>query len=899
MRFRRALLLIGPGQDPGPALAGLRAIAPTLPSLLIRLQSAPTLAGSLLPVGWGALSAPESAETSAQTLETLVAATNRLAAHVELVSGELLDATGLSELCIREGIDLLAPAVWSLRHERLVNEVRRRAGAAVLWPGGQAEVQVPLAHVGCVARSARGGLRISAWLNSHLEEGPECTFTLLTTHAPTAELVSRTLAVSGLRVPVKVSPLQGWSQVQNWLTGDGEVRFGLLIVPRPPPLLALGAGHAAPVLVLPPMKARVEPPPGPEMVGADAIDDLGILRLCVEGDVTFGAPHALPDGTLTLFSAGRPIGATPLRNGVAATELTGIEALGLSRGEVAATPEAIVQVEAQVEVIRPADGPLFLFDADLPDTVLVSLHGMDTPDRPRPLAVRMRPTRGLRAIRERLRAHGLQGRVLDARAVLDEGPGYDVDTEALDALRLARVAERMQQAGFTVGAIIHRGPRQPAVAGVHAIDASTMGVPTAALARGDVQAPVEQRSPLLQGNAIELELDNGRARAWLLEAIRGAERTFCFQVYMCADDEVGREVADALIDAGARGVTVRVLVDSLHGRHGSFGAQNPLLVRLAGRPGVELRVAHPINALPSLKDLKQRDHRKLAVSDSAVAMVGGRNLSHEYYAAWDEVALGPESHWRDVPWVDAGARVRGPAVGALLGAFRVAWMEAGGTPFSFQTPPPAGTSAARVVVHHGLRDARSLETYRELIEGARSHVMIANGFPFVLELQHGLLEALARGVRVRVLTGHLTPTFGDGRPFKGPWSTAREAATELVHSRLDPLIAAGAEVHLAQVGPEPAWDAAIGAVRPHVHAKVLTVDGRACTVGSANLDVTASYWESELLLVTEDPALVRDYEATLAALLDRTPKVDRDDPAWREKARARRWMAHWPGVLSI
>ena len=84
---------------------------------------------------------------------------------------------------------------------------------------------------------------------------------------------------------------------------------------------------------------------------------------------------------------------------------------------------------------------------------------------------------------------------------------------------------------------------------------------------------------------------------------------------MALDDDVGRPVEAALAAAAARGVTVRVLVDSLHGLHGSFGLHNPILDRLSARPGVELRVGNPVGPGSALVDLKQRDHRKLVIAD--------------------------------------------------------------------------------------------------------------------------------------------------------------------------------------------------------------------------------------------------------------------------------------------
>ena len=59
-----------------------------------------------------------------------------------------------------------------------------------------------------------------------------------------------------------------------------------------------------------------------------------------------------------------------------------------------------------------------------------------------------------------------------------------------------------------------------------------------------------------------------------------------------------------------------------------------------------------------------------------------------------------------------------------------------------------------------------------MIDTAESHVYTVNGFPLVLEIQHALLRALRRGVRVRTLFGNLTPTH-EGTPFHGPWNRSR------------------------------------------------------------------------------------------------------------------------------
>jgi len=488
--------------------------------------------------------------------------------------------------------------------------------------------------------------------------------------------------------------------------------------------------------------------------------------------------------------------------------------------------------------------------------------------------------------------------------VLDEGEALDVP-EVADAVRLARAAARLRSVGYPVAAIVYRGTRPPATAGFVALRPSELSA-TALPAPRRLTRPVPLAdrldattgSHVIAGNRVELELDNVRARTWLLDSIAASTKRVHLQTYMAADDDIGRQIEAALKQAAARGVTVRVLVDSLHGLHGSLGARNPLLDRLGAQPGVELRVSRPITSLPTLEDLKLRDHRKLVVVDNRVALLGGRNVSHEYYSGFDEVALSPDSTWRDVPWLDGGARIEGPALEVLERSFHDAWREAGGEPFEVEECAPAGSTPVRVVIHRGLHDACTLEAYVALIETARSHVYVVNGFPLILEIQHALLRALRRGVRVLALFGNLTPTH-DGVPFGGPWSTARTAATALVHSRMDTLIAAGGEGYLFQVARRPSWAPDIDVVSTHVHAKIMSADGRACVVGSANMDVTAGYWESELMLAVPDAAIATALEKGIDGLIAGSMRIERENPQWQSIARKREWMRYWPGVLSI
>ncbi len=887
MKYRRVLCLMGLGGDPGPAVAAIRQVAPAAELLLVVAHMAERT------FAWFSGESPgDLNEAVSASVDALRRATTGAAERVEVTLAADLDAGDLAEMAAASEIELVvATGSLPLRVIAALAQLRKRRSLAVLWCSGTPPSDRPIRDIRCEAIGSRARAAVGAFLRDHGDSTLHATVVLLESHRRDREAA---LGIAGIEA--QVDPVRPGTPLQG--------PIDLLVLPRFPGVLLNAGAWPAAVLILPPLAAAAPVLQRPIDV-ADLVDDGGVMRASIHFVGGIGRCDPIPDQEVAFVSAGRIAAVVATSNGEADLPpgLAG-ESFGVFRVGGRTAPDPLAAIERQVSVIRPGARALLLFDSELADRDLAVLAGLGGRDSPELLAVRLRPTRSCNAIRARLRAAGLATRVADASAVLDEGAALDVP-EAVDPIRLARVGARMHAAGFPVAAIVHRGPHTPRAIGFAAVRAEDIPATPWKL---DAPAPHPRSlarrleattgAALLQSNRIEIEMDNAQARRWLLEAIAASRQRVHLQVYMALDDDIGGPVEAALAEAGARGVTVRVVVDSLHGLEGSFGAHNPLLTRLAGRPGVDLRVSRPVTGLPSLEDLKQRDHRKVAVIDGAVALLGGRNLSHEYYTGFDEVKLTPHSTWRQVPWLDAGARVEGPAVAALERSFLDAWTVAGGAAYDIVERPAAGSSAARVVVHHGLRDACSLEAYLALIETATSHVYAVNGFPLILEIQHALLRAIGRGVRVRALFGNLTPTH-DGTPFGGPWSTARTAATELVHSRIDALVAAGGACYQFAMREQPAWSEGLGVVNPHVHAKVMSADGRVCSVGSANLDITAGYWENEVMLIVEDESVTRALETRIDQLIAGSQPVDRNDRRWQRTARRRQWMRHWPGVLSV
>jgi phosphatidylserine/phosphatidylglycerophosphate/cardiolipin synthase-like enzyme len=888
MNYQRILVLTELGVDPQVTFTAIRRFAPSAAQVIV-IAHQPTH-----PFAWRAPADVNDAED--REWEDLRAAAQRAAAVVDVVFAPELTADALSDAVTAGAIDLVVVGSPQMRALGLVAEVRKRTQAPVLVVRSPLEASARDGgnRLLCVGLSARGRRAVVKFLQEHASSSDRAV--LLSTRALSSGDLGRMREVLGIEA--ELHPREG-QRMRQLLGPPARPDIDLVVLPRFPPIVLLGVKSGPALLILPPFESG--PSEWQRAIDApDLVDDGVIIRARLEYAIGIGRGTPIANQEMAFVREGKVVARATSRDGEVELPSGLGDFLGMFRttGKEAADPLALV--EAGVAVLRAGSRPMILVDAETEKDQLPLIHGAAWADL---VGVRVRPVHSYASLRAKLRAAGLPPYVIDAGAVMGEGEAPDVP-EFADAVRLARVATRMRADGFPVAAIVYRGLHEPATQGFAAVRpeqlAALAAAPTAARGRTSLAERLNATtgSEPIDGNRIEVELDNPKARTWLLSAINGSRKRVHFQVYMALDDDIGRPVEAALAAAGARGVTVRVLVDSLHGLHGSFGLRNPLLERLSARPGVELRVSKPITRPPSLEELKQRDHRKLVIVDGELALLGGRNLSHEYYAGFAEVPLTVAMPWRTVPWLDAGARVEGPAVAALERSFMQAWTEAGGEPFEIRVPAPAAATTARVVVHRGLRDAHTLEAYLALIETARSHIYAVNTFPLLLELQHALLRALRRGVCVRTLFGNLTPKHGE-ELFKGPFAVARSAATSLVHSRLDPLVVAGGECYEFVVRRQPGWDPAVGDVRPHVHAKAMSADGRVCAVGSANLDVTAGYWESELLLVVEDEAIVRAVEARFDELIAGSDRVDPNDRDWGRRAQHRQWMRYWPGVLSV
>jgi cardiolipin synthase C len=120
--------------------------------------------------------------------------------------------------------------------------------------------------------------------------------------------------------------------------------------------------------------------------------------------------------------------------------------------------------------------------------------------------------------------------------------------------------------------------------------------------------------------------------------IKAAQKTLDIQYYAIFADDTTERMFDALREAAARGVRIRILLDDFN-----TSGKNAQVLKLAFEKNMEMRLFNPLpggrgslffRILGNLNDvegMQRRMHNKIFVADNAVAITGGRNLGETYF----------------------------------------------------------------------------------------------------------------------------------------------------------------------------------------------------------------------------------------------------------------------------
>lgn len=285
----------------------------------------------------------------------------------------------------------------------------------------------------------------------------------------------------------------------------------------------------------------------------------------------------------------------------------------------------------------------------------------------------------------------------------------------------------------------------------------------------------------------------------LLRAIAEAKHHIHLEVYIFADDALGRLVADALIARSKAGVEVRLIYDDV----GSWRVKKSFFERMRNA-GIDVHAFMPVKFPAFTSKVNYRNHRKLCVIDGTVGFIGGMNIALRY------VKGTPRQPWRDTHLC-----VRGGAVYALQCSFLVDWYFVDRTLITnrrYYPPVPwriNNDCIAQVVTGSPVAQwPDMMQGYVRVLLEAQQYVYIATPYFLPTEpILFAMRTAALAGVDVRLML----PRHSDSRLLE--W-----ASISYVMETLE----AGVKVLLYTAGFN--------------HSKLLVCDDSLCTCGSANVD---------------------------------------------------------------
>jgi len=307
-------------------------------------------------------------------------------------------------------------------------------------------------------------------------------------------------------------------------------------------------------------------------------------------------------------------------------------------------------------------------------------------------------------------------------------------------------------------------------------------------------------SHVLSGNDASLFGDSEKMIDSVATDINEAKKNCHILSYIMLDDQAGRKISNALVDATHRGVECRLLLDSM----GSKDFLKSSLCKRIKDEGVHVVEALPANVVRALfARVDLRNHRKIAVIDNAIGYMGSNNIAEPAFAPKPKFA----------PWVDASVRLTGPIVRELQAIFIQDWFMDSDEDLSTTLKEPlevdsSGFTTQLMATGPNSNNLALSQLLQTAFFSAKSELVITT--PYFSpddSTESALLISAKRGVDTHLVL----PARNDSKLV--------QAASR---SRYASLLNAGVQIHEFNGGL--------------LHAKTMTIDREIALIGSANMD---------------------------------------------------------------
>lgn len=366
------------------------------------------------------------------------------------------------------------------------------------------------------------------------------------------------------------------------------------------------------------------------------------------------------------------------------------------------------------------------------------------------------------------------------------------------------------------------------------------------------------RFPLMAGNAIDILVAGDDAYRAIAKAIGEARHSIILETYIFDRDRIGLRVADLLIAAHHRGVSVRVLIDSVGARYSV-----PSIVKYLRDHGVRTATFNGkvITGL-RLPYANLRTHRKIIVVDNEIAFTGGMNIREAFSQECNGDTFARDTHFR----------ITGPIVADLFSVAAEDWHFASGEKLAAVVHPPVTVAPTEPIFARVVSSGPdgSIETNHKMLTGAFSVAQrtIRIMSPYFLpdrELISALVTAARRGVQIDILV-----------PSENNLTLVDRAMT----AQFDQVLKHGCRIWRVQ--------------GPFDHSKLLTIDGEWSYVGSSNLDPRSLRLNFEVDLEILDTGFAGRIEQRLNQAMAGAHRVTlqslRQRPLWLRLAEKILWL---------
>lgn len=362
-------------------------------------------------------------------------------------------------------------------------------------------------------------------------------------------------------------------------------------------------------------------------------------------------------------------------------------------------------------------------------------------------------------------------------------------------------------------------------------------------------ARLVSRSPVLNGNSVEIIGHPDRMVDAMLADIDRAQSTVHLTTYIWLDDRVGAAFETALLAAARRGVQCRVLADG-HGSSGFLAGDACKRLRAGGVRVVGALPTAVLRAIAHRIDI--RNHRKLIIIDGSVGWIGSMNIAAPEFAVQARFA----------PWVDCMMRMSGPSTRELQLIFAEDWLLDTGENLEslLVEPPPVQERGVPVqVMASGPNfdnDAVRSLLIATLQVSRREIVMTTPYFVPDPEMFGSLCVAARRGVATHLVL----PRRNNSRLVA--WAS---------RARYQAMLDAGIRIHEFTAGL--------------LHAKTISVDGNFAVITSSNLDRRSFEINFEASAIVYDTRFAAKVRELQEGYIERSVEVIRGqwNPTMREQ----------------